>query len=906
MVIGLNKSNKKQKAKIVVCSTCKGWGWGKHKRFTCPVCQGKGVWLDYKGGIYYCRGSFSGTLPSYRANIRLIPVAVRTICFTILCFGILIGIRFSLIHPLGFWSLILVSGISPLFFWIGLAAGLYLLYYFTVRERAQRQISFSYFGIFLNPKVSSPRSPVNIADFISPRAKIVLEDALDLAYTYGQVPHPLHLLKSLFSVKKIEQTLIRLEIKPNSFEKEISKRIARLAPNEIGGRGYVLSPSLKKILLLALEESLILGAKSISENSLFLALIRAEETNQLFKNREVEPEDARNIVLWLEAKVFKPRFFLFRRKRPRKIEHRIMNRAWTARQTPTLDRFSRDFTDLARMGLLGSVVGRERELNEVIRILARTTKNNVLLIGEAGSGRTTIVKALARKIVKNEVIPSVADKRVVRLDAGAVVAGVRAGGGLEERLLEILNEIRMAGNIILFIPGIHNLAEAGKRESFNAAEILTPAFSEGTFQVIGTTNFLDYHRSIERRADFRDIFEKVFVEEISEEEALQVLASQAVIIEEEEGVTLTFGAIKKAVELSKRYIPDKLLPGKAMDLLAETAVVVRSRGRGALVRDEDIMEVITEKTGIPLTKITATESQRLLNLEDEIHQRIIDQTEAVKAVSEAIRRVRVGLKREQKPVGTFLFLGPTGVGKTELAKALTEAYFGHERAMIRLDMSEFQTIGSINRLIGSPPSEDSAGMGGRLTEAVKRKPFSLILLDEFEKSNRDVVNLFLQVFDDGRLTDGLGRTVDFTNTIIIATSNVGSKIIQEHLKTGKSIEELRPKIEKILLDYFRPELLNRFTAKIIFKALSGEDIKAIARLQLKRLSQRLEEAQGIALTFTEEAVEKIAKHGYSSTYGARFLQRLIEKKVENFLAEKILRGEVKRGEKLCFDASDMK
>jgi len=761
MVIGLNKSNKKQKAKIVVCSTCKGWGWGKHKRFTCPVCQGKGVWLDYKGGIYYCRGSFSGTLPSYRANIRLIPVAVRTICFTILCFGILIGIRFSLIHPLGFWSLILVSGISPLFFWIGLAAGLYLLYYFTVRERAQRQISFSYFGIFLNPKVSSPRSPVNIADFISPRAKIVLEDALDLAYTYGQVPHPLHLLKSLFSVKKIEQTLIRLEIKPNSFEKEISKRIARLAPNEIGGRGYVLSPSLKKILLLALEESLILGAKSISENSLFLALIRAEETNQLFKNREVEPEDARNIVLWLEAKVFKPRFFLFRRKRPRKIEHRIMNRAWTARQTPTLDRFSRDFTDLARMGLLGSVVGRERELNEVIRILARTTKNNVLLIGEAGSGRTTIVKALARKIVKNEVIPSVADKRVVRLDAGAVVAGVRAGGGLEERLLEILNEI------------------------------------------------------------------------------------------------------KKAVELSKRYIPDKLLPGKAMDLLAETAVVVRSRGRGALVRDEDIMEVITEKTGIPLTKITATESQRLLNLEDEIHQRIIDQTEAVKAVSEAIRRVRVGLKREQKPVGTFLFLGPTGVGKTELAKALTEAYFGHERAMIRLDMSEFQTIGSINRLIGSPPSEDSAGMGGRLTEAVKRKPFSLILLDEFEKSNRDVVNLFLQVFDDGRLTDGLGRTVDFTNTIIIATSNVGSKIIQEHLKTGKSIEELRPKIEKILLDYFRPELLNRFTAKIIFKALSGEDIKAIARLQLKRLSQRLEEAQGIALTFTEEAVEKIAKHGYS-------------------------------------------
>jgi len=268
--------------------------------------------------------------------------------------------------------------------------------------------------------------------------------------------------------------------------------------------------------------------------------------------------------------------------------------------------------------------------------------------------------------------------------------------------------------------------------------------------------------------------------------------------------------------------------------------------------------------------------------------------------------VRVGLKHEQKPVGTFLFLGPTGVGKTELAKALTEAYFGHERAMIRLDMSEFQTIGSINRLIGSPPSEDSAGMGGRLTEAVKRKPFSLILLDEFEKSNRDVVNLFLQVFDDGRLTDGLGRTVDFTNTIIIATSNVGSKIIQEHLKNGKSIEELRPKIEKILLDYFRPELLNRFTAKIIFKALSGEDIKAIARLQLKRLSQRLEEAQGIALTFTEEAVEKIAKHGYSPTYGARFLQRLIEKKVENFLAEKILRGEVKRGEKLCFDASDMK
>jgi ATP-dependent Clp protease ATP-binding subunit ClpA len=386
------------------------------------------------------------------------------------------------------------------------------------------------------------------------------------------------------------------------------------------------------------------------------------------------------------------------------------------------------------------------------------------------------------------------------------------------------------------------------------------------------------------------------------------LAIQAGMIEAREGVIMTYGAIKTAVELSKRYIPDRLLPGKAIDLLSETAVEVRRRGAGSVLRDEDVMEVITEKTGIPLTNINANEAEKLLQLEENLHSRVIGQEQAIKSVASAIRRVRVGMKMQNRPVGTFLFLGPTGVGKTELAKALAEVYYGDENAMIRLDMSEYQTVSSVEKLIGYSSSDSGdTGSGGILTEAVKHKPFSLILLDELEKANKNVLNVFLQVFDDGRLTDNLGRTVDFTNCIIIATSNAGSaatrKIFVDEKTDNARIFEM---IEPYLLQFFAPEFLNRFTDKIIFRSLTQQDLSSIARLQIKNLAARLDKAQGIKIDISEDAISYLVDAGYSAEYGARYLQRTMQEKLENLIAVKFLKGDIKRGQTFRIEAEDLK
>jgi len=372
---------------------------------------------------------------------------------------------------------------------------------------------------------------------------------------------------------------------------------------------------------------------------------------------------------------------------------------------------------------------------------------------------------------------------------------------------------------------------------------------------------------------------------------------------------MTYGAIKKTVELSNRYLPDRLLPGKAIDLLSETAVEVRRRGEGQTLRDEDIMKIITEKTGIPLESINSNEAEKLLNLEESLHRRVIGQDQAIKSVSSAIRRVRVGMKLQNRPIGAFLFIGPTGVGKTELAKALAEIYYGNEEAMIRLDMSEYQTVDSVEKLIGyssSEGSDDNAG-GGILTEAVKRNPFSLLLLDELEKANKNVLNLFLQVFDDGRLTDNLGRTVDFTNAIIIATSNAGSKevskiFVDENSDNDRILEMLDP----YLLQYFTPEFLNRFTDKIVFHSLTPRNLLLIAQLQIKGLAKRLDEAQGIKVELSDEAVSYLVEVGYNAEYGARFLQRTMQEKLENLIAVEFLKGNIKRGDTFRVEVEQLK
>ena len=939
------KKKKKIPVEIIICSQCQGEGIVENGT-NCSVCHGLGVFLRVgKNGRYYWKEKLFGISPILRSLFEIFPRVIILLLYLLIFITLGYGIYFVVINNPDFpeiikkdvkdvtaesimetWFFIIYKivyrfleamsvlvekkGTGPLMFWTAVSGMIYAYYRYGMKDKSEKRIDpvSSKFEIFYNSKAKEPEKPVNIASYTSPSAKAVLLSALDLAHSKGQAPSPYHLAKIIASDNKTSILLKRLEIDAKQFSDDVDKMIDNLPKNDYYNqdgilRGTILSPDLKVITILAFQETLISGLGKVCPESLFLALIRDKSFKKYFNDRNIKIDDARNTVLWIKSWSN----VRMRLKRPRKIRHTVMNRAWTARVTPELDRFSYDMTDQARAGLTGHVVDRESELDNLMRILERTSKNNALLIGEEGVGKTTIVKELANRMINDRVFPSLRDKRLVALDIGALVSGARAGGDLELRIRQLLEDMGKSGNIILYIPNIHNMAAAGSGEGFDTSKVLSPILSQGIFQVIGSTDYRNYHKYIEPRSDFANNFDQVKIEELDKEKTMEILAVHSKFIEAREGIIMTYGAIKTAAELSKRYITDRLLPGKAIDLLSETAVEVKRRGAGGVLRDKDIMEVITEKTGIPLVDINANEAEKLLNLEEKLHNRVIGQHSAVTAISSAIRRVRVGMKREDKPIGTFLFLGPTGVGKTELAKALAEAYYGDENAMVRLDMSEYQTVSSVEKLIGSSTNLSEENLGGILTEAIKRKPFSLLLLDELEKANKNVLNLFLQVFDDGRLTDNFGRTVDFTNTIIIATSNAGSRIISKIVIKEKysSNERILQMLEPYLLKSFAPEFLNRFTARIVFKSLSKQDVMAIARLQINNLAKRLDEAQGIKIEISLEALEKIANLGYSAEYGARFLQRTIQEKIENLIATKFLKGEIKRGDVFKIEEDDL-
>lgn len=886
---------------VATCPTCRGLGTvidavsGKGR--PCPECHGLGMWLIKGKEKYYWRPENEIVLEvtEYSKSFEGIALRVLTIGFIIFSFY-----RASLFFDPAKDPLFLFNqrGMAAFLFWVSIFILSYWMYSWRLAAKKERERDFDIFKIVLGafPKAETEKG-FNIELLLDHKARAKLNEAEELARKTKSQVSIWYLLKVLLEDPSIGQVLTRLEVDQKEIVKLVDKKIEEASVPILGGDKFQYDADIRKAVIGALREAVKLDKKEIDELSLFVSVaINLKDVNFFLQESGINAGNLHLGVLWSQRKSgtsFMQRLFV--KKGPKRVvvKHRVMNRAWTARQTPTLDKFSYDITDLAAARVLPRVVDREQEISEVMRILERNSKNNVLLVGETGSGRRSIVRAIARLMISDNCLSKLRDKRLVSLDASQVISGVRAGGELEARIQKILQEIQLAGNIILFVPDIHNLAESGSAHGFDVSEILAPVFRQSYLQVIGTTTFFDYHQSIEKRGDFADTFDIVKVEEVTPDVALEILTKESYSIEKKEEVLFTFNALKKAVELSQRYITNKLLPAKAVDLLSEAAVMVRVRsGKDSLVRSKDIMSLVTEKTGVPVVDISGKEAERLNTLESEIHSKMIGQDMAVKAVSEAIKRMRVGLKNEQRPMGVFLFLGPTGVGKTELAKTLAEVYFGSEKQMVRLDMSEFQSVQSIEKLIGS----GDGTVTGQLTEAVKKKPFCLVLLDEFEKAHPNVLNLFLQVFDDGRLTDGLGRLVDFTNTIIIATSNAGSKIIQERLAEGKTIPEFQAEFEKNLLEHFKPELLNRFNAQIIFKTLTEDDINKIARLQIQRLSKNFEKAQGIELRITDEAVAKIARMGYNPFYGARNLQRVITEKIENLIADKFLKGEIKRGQ----------
>jgi ATP-dependent Clp protease ATP-binding subunit ClpC len=645
-------------------------------------------------------------------------------------------------------------------------------------------------------------------------------------------------------------------------------------------------------------------------------------------------------------------------------------------RTPTLDQLGIDLTVAARSGKLDPVIGREQEIQRVVQILSRRTKNNPVLVGEPGVGKTAIVEAMAQRISNGEVPETLQGKRMVTLDMGALVAGTKYRGEFEERLKEVIDEIKNSGNCVLFIDEIHTIVGAGAAEgAVDASNILKPSLARGEIQCIGATTLDDYRKYVERDPALERRLQPVRVEEPSHEETVQILKGVKGRYEEHHNVEITEDALSAAVNLATRFIPDRFLPDKAIDLLDEAGSRVRLRGSvtpaslkdamqvlervrkekddaiasqqyefAAELRDrelnlnqnldtlerewqegrvkertqvteEDIAQVVSMWTGIPVTRLAQEETARLLNMEEELHKRIVGQDEAILNISKAVRRARAGLKDPRHPIGVFLFLGPTGVGKTELVRALAEFMFGHEDNMIRLDMSEFQERHTVARLIGAPPGYVGYDEGGQLTETVRRKNYCAILLDEIEKAHPEIFNILLQIFDAGQLTDARGRRVDFRNSIIVMTSNLGSDLIKRDTTMGfavkadqaqtqtQSYERMKEKVMDEVKRFFRPEFLNRLDATIVFHQLSREEILAIVELMMDLVRMELEDKQ-VRLELTEVAREYLGEKGFDPVLGARPLRRLIQNEVEDRLSDELLGGRIKAGDVAVVDLDE--
>ncbi|KQL34596.1 MULTISPECIES: ATP-dependent Clp protease ATP-binding subunit [Bacillaceae] len=754
------------------------------------------------------------------------------------------------------------------------------------------------------------------------------------------------------------KALEAIEVDPKVIEAGIEELVGK-GTEEVGPIVHY-TPRAKKVIELSVDESRKLGHSYIGTEHLLLALIREGEgvAARVLNNAGVSLNKARQQVLQLLGSSDQ--------------SHGNGSNSAAPASTPTLDGLARDLTQIAREGTLDPVIGRSKEITRVIEILARRTKNNPVLIGEPGVGKTAIAEGLAQQIVQNEVPEILRDKRVMTLDMGTVVAGTKYRGEFEDRLKKVMDEIRQAGNVILFIDELHTLIGAGGAEgAIDASNILKPALARGEIQCIGATTLDEYRKYIEKDAALERRFQPIQVDEPSVDEAIQIIYGLRDRYEAHHRVKITDEAVEAAVKMSDRYISDRFLPDKAIDLIDEAGSKVRLRSyttppnlkeleakleavrseknaavqsqefeKAASFRDkeqklkdelekmkdtwkekqgkeesevtvEDIAAVVSMWTGVPVSKLAQTESEKLLKLEEKLHERVIGQSEAVDAISRAIRRARAGLKDPKRPIGSFIFLGPTGVGKTELARALAEVMFGDEDAMIRVDMSEYMEKHSTSRLVGSPPGYVGFDDGGQLTEKVRRKPYSVILLDEIEKAHPDVFNILLQVLEDGRLTDSKGRTVDFRNTVVIMTSNVGADALKYNKHVGFNLNEggktdykdMKGKMLEELKKAFRPEFLNRLDEMIVFHSLEREHLKQIVTLMTEQLAKRLKE-QGIELELTEAAQDKITTEGYDPTYGARPLRRALQKHVEDRLSEELLKGEVLNGQHVVFDVEN--
>ncbi|MBU0647728.1 ATP-dependent Clp protease ATP-binding subunit [Patescibacteria group bacterium] len=787
-------------------------------------------------------------------------------------------------------SLLVESTPLALFFWILL--GLFLITSFNHFYHKPKIAPVNNFGS--EPVSENMFNKIDIAKSFNQELENAVNNSVLKAHRSKFSPSVWHLFDELLNHNEFLWLLLKMEVDPHLIKDITSQKIKSAGVDD---KYSSFPPEYDEILMIAYIEASRLKADDVSYNHMLLAMvIVAKDVMEMFAGLNQTLDDVTKVCIWQEILDQQNRRIEAYRQKSKFKPVGHMNRAWTAVPTPILDTYGRDLTMMAKYESLERLVDRESELAQAMNVLEKTSKNNVLFIGESGVGKSTLVNGIAYKMAAEEVPDLLKDKRLVTLNCSQLFSSGGVGG--EKLFVSALQEVLKSKNIILYIDDLHLLAGVKTISGgpMDALSILADTLSKNRIQFVASTSPEGYSKYISTYDSLITDLTTIEVPEVDHETAIQIIESATHKIENANKVLISYPAVKSSVELSDDLIVQKKLPTKAYDLLQEAAIVVKNKKK-LIVTKKDITELMQQKTRVPLSRVTEEESQTLLNLEDELHKRIIGQNTAVKQVAEAIKRARVGLKDKNKPIASFLFVGPTGVGKTELAKSLAAIYFGDEERMIRMDMSEYQEVGDIKKIIGAPPGSSEFEERGYMTEAVKKEPFSLILLDELEKAHKDILNLFLQVLDEGKVKDSMGRMVKFNNSIIIATSNAGTSLIQAGMKANKNIERIEQELMEELKKFYRPEFLNRFDGVIMFKPLEHEEVVKIAALMIAKINKNMAE-QKIGVEVEEKALDNFIKEGYNQEFGARALYRTLQEKVKNVIADKMLKGELKAGKKL--------
>jgi len=897
----------------ITCPACNGTGKDS-RNHSCSNCELIGLAGFYQGRFFYWGTKISRAIIKLKHLKRGLDLTLNSVVYTISIIGLSclawwVWLESNLSFSLGAFAFWRVKHWLILTFWLSVIADMFMVYRLSEEEALKQKIT----KLKYDERISQINIPNNWAELKKVKSKYKIDVSTGFSYGAGNVVENafnlaanarheqvtiMHLFFSLLKDHGVAIIFSRLNIDGQKLITKVKNQLLILDQSKTTTK---LSSDVKEVLIEAYLYALIFEQKKVEAIHFILpAMIKDKNLTEILYDLEIDWHKIFNVIQWFNINQRLIDNYRLYRSQARFKPASNMDRAYTAVATPVLNHFAHDLTMAAKWGRLEICVDRDEEIAKIFQSLVGG-QFGIILVGANGVGKNTIIGQIAQLMVEEDVPRILKDKRLVELDVARLVSGATPAQA-EERLLVIIDEVVKANNIILYINNVENLMgiTSGAEESLDLSEVLVNALERKQLISLATATEENFVKYLENKP-LGNALVKIEVNEPEINQAIQTVESKIGFLEAKYKIYFSYNAIAKAVELTDKYIHDKYLPAKAVDILEAIAVKVnQQKGANSLVTDDDIAAIVSEITHIPITKITESESEVLLKLEESIHQRMIDQEEAVKMVAASLRRARTELRESKRPIANFLFLGPTGVGKTELAKTVAEVYFGNEDYMIRLDMSEYQHPDSIEKMIGSP-----GGTLGYLTEAVRKTPFSLILLDEFEKAHPDILNLFLQVMDDGRLTDGQGRTVDFTNSIIIATSNVGAVFIQEQIKAGTEIGEIKQKlIDDHLNKVLRPELINRFDGVIVFKPLTLGDVVNVTDIMLNKVKKMLE-VKGIGLEIDPLGARKLAEQGFDPKFGARPLRRVIQEKVENQIADKILAGEIKRRDTVIIDQEAM-